>query len=264
MIGQQKNINRLKKLISNNKVPQFILIEGSFMYGKKYFINYILELLDIPFQVCSGSLDDLFNLIQEFYTNRYRRALVLYDFEDYNFRSKESILKFCEEPVENQYIIISCNNINRLKDTIRNRAFIIRMYPYKIKDLQNYKYINNLDYNIFNTPSKILHFEKYQNDYMYIINNLFNNVNKPLIAILTLVDYIKHINYEIYFSILYQLILSKLLILHKEQRITNNVLSILNNFYLQTLEQSKYISKEYLYTNFFIYFYEAINNYGIK
>lgn len=160
MIGQTNLINNVSKLIEDNKLNRFILIVGPRHSGKKYISKYICKLLDLPYIIADNKVEDIRNIIEQAYSTIYKQVLLIYDLQDYNYRAKESILKITEEPPEDKYIIITCNSLNGIKQTIKNRALILTIdyyMPNELKEFAQSKNINisKINLSLCSTPTLI-------------------------------------------------------------------------------------------------------------
>lgn len=160
MIGQTNLINNVSKLIEDNKLNRFILIVGPRHSGKKYISKYICKLLDLPYIIADNKVEDIRNIIEQAYSTIYKQVLLIYDLQDYNYRAKESILKITEEPPEDKYIIITCNSLNGIKQTIKNRALILTTdyyMPNELKEFAQSKNINisKINLSLCSTPTLI-------------------------------------------------------------------------------------------------------------
>lgn len=166
MIGQQENINNIKYLIDNNSLPHFLLITGGRFTGKKEMVKNIINFINYePIRV-GTSIEDIRDMINNIYNTLHNKLYIIYNIEEYNYRSIEAILKICEEPPKTCYLIVTCSNENLLKDTIKNRSYHIKMVPYSYKEMIDYiksknNQIDDILFNIIYTPSL---YEYYRED----------------------------------------------------------------------------------------------------
>lgn len=160
MIGQQANLTLIKRLLREGRLQHFIIIHGGKMSGKKAFASEIVKELGMSSAVLGDSIDAVREMIDDCYKSQHERAYLLYDLETYNYRSLEAILKISEEPPAFSYIIVTVNNLSFLKETVKNRAFIINIMPYSFAEMRAYIQsrrgtykLSEFGYQFINTPS---------------------------------------------------------------------------------------------------------------
>ena len=160
MIGQQANLTLIRRLLAEKRLPHFIIINGGKRYGKKTFVFEVVRALGMASAVIGDSIDDIRDMIEDCYSSQHERVYILYDLETYNYRSLEALLKISEEPPAVSYIIVTVNNLSFLKETVKNRAFIINILPYSYKEMQDYIQmrrgtykLSEVAYQFINTPS---------------------------------------------------------------------------------------------------------------
>lgn len=158
MIGQQANLTLCRRLIQEKRLPHFIIIHGGRMTGKKVFVGELIKELGMTSAEVGDSVDDIRAMIEDIYKSKHERVYKVFDLEDYNYRSKEAILKICEEPPEYSYLIVTVNNLSFLKGTLRNRAFVINIMPYSLGEMRQYSSSHSAKFEdevfrIINTPS---------------------------------------------------------------------------------------------------------------
>lgn len=142
MIGQKELIDKTIK----NMYPFSLVVAGKHN-GKKMFCKEIANKLNYPYIEVGRGIDNIIEMINDINNKQFNRIYLIYDIETYNFRALEAVLKIVEEPPKNCYIIATCNNLTKLKNTIINRAYIIQLNHYRSFELINY--IKDKNYNIF-------------------------------------------------------------------------------------------------------------------
>ena len=138
IIGQTNNLSLIKQLKREDNLKPFILVSGARNSGKKYLCKEIANILNYSYMFIDSSINDIREMIKEAYTRQLNRVFIITDIENLNFRAQEAILKITEEPPTNCYLVGTTNNIDLLKTTLKNRAYIIRMEKYNKEDLINY------------------------------------------------------------------------------------------------------------------------------
>ena len=160
MIGQTQAKSLLRSL---TVIPQFIIVAGAAGSGKSLFIQELCKtrLNCEPIEI--NSIDDVRTICESAVDLQKPTAYVLSTFDTVNFRTKEAILKLCEETPKYVYIFIETNSITSLKQTLLSRAFIFNLQPYSIEELKRYcltlenateTEIESI-INVFNTPGSI-------------------------------------------------------------------------------------------------------------
>ena len=135
VIGQTK----LKKLLMKlDPLPQFIIVAGPKGSGKSLFISetckYKLGCEPIEVDSMSAIRDICENAVDV----QKPTAYVISNFDNVNFRTKEAILKLCEETPKFIYIFIETQSVANLKQTLLSRAFIFNLETYSKEDLNKY------------------------------------------------------------------------------------------------------------------------------
>lgn len=135
MIGQTKAKRLLTKLDS---LPQFIIVAGPKGSGKSLFINETCryKLGCEPIEI--SSINDVRNICETAVDVQKPTAYVISTFDNVNFRTKEAILKLCEETPKYIYIFIETQSTANIKQTLLSRAFLFNLEPYSIEDLNKY------------------------------------------------------------------------------------------------------------------------------
>lgn len=86
------------------------------------------------------------------------KVYIIRDAEKLNISASNSILKMLEEPFPNHYIFLLVSNANRLLDTIKSRAQLIRFRPINRKVLETYLIDHKIDH-----------------DFAYVLSSLANS-----------------------------------------------------------------------------------------
>ena len=129
MIGQ---VNLLKKLNSYtiDNFPHSSLILGEEGSGKHTLSMYIKDnILKLPL------LDITENISDEYIDMIYRNpnpSIYLINMSKMMEKEQNILLKFIEEPLQNAFIILLCENVNNLLNTIYNRCVVFEMELYKL------------------------------------------------------------------------------------------------------------------------------------
>lgn len=156
MIGQ---VNLLKKLNSYtiDNFPHSSLILGEEGSGKHTLSMYIKDnILKLPL------LDITENISDEYIDMIYRNpnpSIYLINMSKMMEKEQNILLKFIEEPLQNAFIILLCENVNNLLNTIYNRCVVFEMELYKKDELSQFissHQDKDLILSVLRTPGKIL------------------------------------------------------------------------------------------------------------
>ena len=138
MVGQENLLKTIKTQIENNTFPRFAILVGDKGSGKQTLINEIQNYFDTVYKAPDVKIDTIRELIQNAYTIKTSTLFVIADADDMSANAKNSLLKLCEEPPNNAYVIMTLQDENNTLATIRSRGSIYKMEKYSFKELQNY------------------------------------------------------------------------------------------------------------------------------
>lgn len=165
MIGQQANITLVSRLLREQRLPHFIIVHGAQYSGKHMLVAELVELIGKTASEVGRGIDEIREMINDIYSSQHDRVYTLFHLEKCNYKAIESILKICEEPPAYSYLIVTVDNLDFLKATIKNRAFILNMLNYTYSEMQEYikasghSYeLTEFGYNLIKTPSLFKYF----------------------------------------------------------------------------------------------------------
>lgn len=165
MIGQQANITLVSRLLREQRLPHFIIVHGAQFSGKHMLVAELVELIGKTASEVGRGIDEIREMINDIYSSQHDRVYTLFHLEKCNYKAIESILKICEEPPAYSYLIVTVDNLDFLKATIKNRAFILNMLNYTYSEMQEYikasghSYeLTEFGYNLIKTPSLFKYF----------------------------------------------------------------------------------------------------------
>lgn len=165
MIGQQANITLVSRLLREQRLPHFIIVHGTQYSGKHMLVAELVELIGKTASEVGRGIDEIREMINDIYSSQHDRVYTLFHLEKCNYKAIESILKICEEPPAYSYLIVTVDNLDFLKATIKNRAFILNMLNYTYSEMQEYikasghSYeLTEFGYNLIKTPSLFKYF----------------------------------------------------------------------------------------------------------
>jgi nicotinamide riboside kinase len=140
MIGQ-KNI--LKWVGNNvNSFPHFIVIVGSRGSGKRTLCKTIAHKILCTYSECEIAVDAVRAVIDTSYGSHTKVMYCFADADNMRPQAKNAMLKITEEPPENAYFCLTICDDSSMLDTIKSRAYVIRMQEYSTEEINEYYYSN--------------------------------------------------------------------------------------------------------------------------
>lgn len=173
MIGQTNLINKFFQY-SLDTLPHSIILCGQYGCGKHTLVSMLanhfnVELFDISKKL---SYEDIIKL----FTNT---SITFYqiDISDITIDNQNSLLKFLEEPPNNSYIFILCDDLNMLLSTIVNRCQVFKFSSYSKEELLQFCNLSSaLEY--CSTPGQCIKFNNFNIDKANdIINKILTKIN---------------------------------------------------------------------------------------
>lgn len=265
MIGQVNNIKIINKLIEKGKLPHFILLVGNKHTGKKYFSKYICKLIGYPYLECDSSFDDLREKMNRIYSINHEEILLLNDLDEYNFRCIDSLLKLTEEPPKVGYIIASIKGVNFLKNTLINRAFVLKMEPYYIHELKSIDSDVNLE--LLDTPSLIKLYKSQINSYIEFVDKFVRVIPKVeagnSFKSVQFIEVNKESIDKIPLELLFKLLLYKIKVYYKDKpKLLINLTKIISKYKNELRLNS--VNKNFLYLDFLISYRKEVKLYDFN
>lgn len=193
MLGQEELVTKLESY-SINTLPHSIMLIGEKGCGKHTLVQELSKHFNMDFE------DITTTLTLDKITNIYLNPLpcfYLIDTTQINERQQNVMLKFLEEPLNNAYIILLCENRHSLLGTILNRCVIFEFKPYTKEQLSTFvKDQDNKDYilSICKTPGQVISINgrtlAKANSICDSIINKLSSKSMSLAGALTVVDFI--------------------------------------------------------------------------
>lgn len=143
MIGQTHLWNNIYRAIERDRFPRFSILVGERGSGKHYIARAIsLELCARGVYVdCTA--ESIRNTLTNAYTVCDKMVYIIENVDNMSSSAANAMLKVTEEPPNNAYFILLCENEMNLIQTIRSRAVTYYMEPYTYDELL--EYIETLD-----------------------------------------------------------------------------------------------------------------------
>jgi DNA polymerase III delta prime subunit len=156
IVGQKKLLSKLNTYTIDT-FPHSVLLIGEKGSGKHLIASYIQEnIIKFPLIDISKEVSD--EVIDNIYRNP-NPAVYLIDLAEMTEKEQNILLKFIEEPLNNAFIILLCENKNFVLNTVLNRCVIFEMDQYSRDELATFiedKGDKELMLNFLRTPGKIL------------------------------------------------------------------------------------------------------------
>ncbi|WXR60510.1 DNA polymerase III subunit delta' C-terminal domain-containing protein [Peptostreptococcaceae bacterium AGR-M142] len=152
ILGQDMPKNFIKKALENNKISHAYIFEGPKGIMKKEFAIEFSEIilkqnpLSSPdFTIVrpeknSFKISQVRELIKDIYIKPYKenKIYIIEDAHKMTIQAQNSFLKTLEEPPSYAIIILICENINLLLDTIKSRCESVKFRPLRIDVIRDY------------------------------------------------------------------------------------------------------------------------------
>ena len=131
---QKQAIDELKLL---SKIRQHsIVIEGFKGSGKTYLAKMYCNMIGSNnFVVVPSNVNDIRQSIIKCFDIQSDVVICIENLDSGVLNASYALLKFLEEPSNNIFIIITCNNTNKVPDTILSRSTVVRINPPTSEDL---------------------------------------------------------------------------------------------------------------------------------
>ena len=182
MIGQTHLWNNIYRAIERDRFPRFSILVGEHGSGKHYIARSIsLEMIARGIYIeCTA--ESIRNAISSAYTVTDKAVYIIENVDNMSASAANAMLKVTEEPPNNAYFILLCENEMNLLQTIRSRAVVYYMEPYTYDELLEYIETLGKDASKFlldfaTTPGELK--ELYDMDYFAFedyVNLVINNI----------------------------------------------------------------------------------------
>lgn len=131
---QNQSIEQLKRL--SDKDRHSVLIEGPSGCGKTYLARQYASMLKVnDFNTVAAKVNDIRESVDTCSQLDTTVVLCIENLDKGVAGSSYTLLKSLEEPTPNMYIVITCQNVNRVPDTIVSRSTVVSVSPPTDKDL---------------------------------------------------------------------------------------------------------------------------------
>lgn len=161
-IGHEALINNFKQRCLKNTLSHAHLIAGEDGVGKgklanilaKFILNGDLDreyvdIINYSSEKSSFGVDDVRDIIEEVYKKPFekdKKVIIIYEGNKLTIQAQNALLKTIEEPPKGVYIIILCESLELILDTIKSRCEIYKLKPLTKSELYEYIKIKKFNY----------------------------------------------------------------------------------------------------------------------
>ena len=153
-IGHEALINNFKQRCLKNTLSHAHLIAGEDGVGKgklanilaKFILNGYLDreyvdIINYSSEKSSFGVDDVRDIIEEVYKKPFekdKKVIIIHEGNKLTIQAQNALLKTIEEPPKGVYIIILCESLELILDTIKSRCEIYKLKPLTKSELYEY------------------------------------------------------------------------------------------------------------------------------
>ena len=161
-IGHEALINNFKQRCLKNTLSHAHLIAGEDGVGKgklanilaKFILNGYLDreyvdIINYSSEKSSFGVDDVRDIIEEVYKKPFekdKKVIIIHEGNKLTIQAQNALLKTIEEPPKGVYIIILCESLELILDTIKSRFEIYNLKPLTKSELYEYIKIKKFNY----------------------------------------------------------------------------------------------------------------------
>lgn len=143
-VCQKQGIARLSTFAKQDK--HSIVIEGYKASGKTYLAKWYAKMLNISDVVAvPAKVNDIKSAFDQFAQVSNNVAIVVENLDSGVPACSYVLLKFMEEPSSNLYIVVTCESIENIPDTIVSRSMTVSLQPPVKLDIDLYAKSKHID-----------------------------------------------------------------------------------------------------------------------
>ena len=162
-IGYETLINNFRNRCMNNTLSHAHLIAGEDGIGKSNLANILaklilngelnreyVDIINYRSNKASFGVDDVRNIIEEVSKKPFegdKKVVIIHEGNKLTIQAQNALLKTIEEPPIGVHIIILCESLELILDTIKSRCEIYKLTPLTKNELYEYIKIKGFDYN---------------------------------------------------------------------------------------------------------------------
>lgn len=153
-IGYNTLINNFRNRCTNGTLSHAHLIAGEDGIGKSKLANILskfilngdldreyVDIINYKSSKASFGVDDVRSIIEEVSKKPFegeKKVIIIYEGNKLTTQAQNALLKTIEEPPTGVYIIILCESLELILDTIKSRCEIYKLTPLSKEELYNY------------------------------------------------------------------------------------------------------------------------------
>ena len=161
-IGHEALINNFKQRCLKNTLSHAHLIAGEDGVGKGKLANILakfifngdldreyVDIINYLSEKSSFGVDDVRDIIEEVYKKPFekdKKVIIIHEGNKLTIQAQNALLKTIEEPPKGVYIIILCESLELILDTIKSRCEIYKLKPLTKSELYEYIKIKKFNY----------------------------------------------------------------------------------------------------------------------
>ena len=162
-IGYETLINNFKDRCMNNALSHAHLIAGEAGIGKSKLSNILaklilngefdreyVDIINYSTSKASFGVDDVRNIIEEVSKKPFegdKKVIIIHEGNKLTIQAQNALLKTIEEPPIGVHIIILCESLELILDTIKSRCEIYKLTPLTKDELYEYIRIKKFNFN---------------------------------------------------------------------------------------------------------------------
>ena len=162
-IGYRTLINNFKNRCINNTLSHAHLIAGEDGIGKSKLANILaklilnkeldreyVDIINYKINKSSFGVDDVRNIIEEVSKKPFegeKKVIIIHEGNRLTIQAQNALLKTIEEPPIGVYIIILCESLELILDTIKSRCEIYKLTPLTKDELYEYIRVKGFNFN---------------------------------------------------------------------------------------------------------------------
>ena len=162
-VGYETLINNFRNRCMNNTLSHAHLISGEDGIGKSNLANILaklilngdlyrehVDIINYRSNKASFGVDDVRNIIEEVYKKPFegdKKVVIIHEGNKLTIQAQNALLKTIEEPPSGVYIIILCESLELILDTIKSRCEIYKLPPLTKEELYEYIRVKEFNYN---------------------------------------------------------------------------------------------------------------------
>lgn len=135
MRGQETVKQQIIELAENNSYPRFSIIAGKKGAGKKTLGKFISNTLGHKYIIWTNKIDDIRELVTIMNKQTDPIVYCIPEYEDMSQGARNALLKICEEPPNNSYIILTSSIKEIILPTLLGRGTVFELNSYSKEEL---------------------------------------------------------------------------------------------------------------------------------